>query len=108
MPCGTSRDQSERMRATTPAPPSHLRLVTLTGLMTPGREKDYLGPMWTLSLRSVLTFVASGLDTMAVCCIILRGQHIYTVIQAVYSLVYFVAKCHFFSVVTGKGILKYL
>ena len=45
---------------------------------------------------------------MAVCCIILRGQHIFSVIQAVYSLFYIVAKCHFFSVVTRKDILKYL
>uniref|UniRef100_A0A672RIU4 BED-type domain-containing protein n=1 Tax=Sinocyclocheilus grahami TaxID=75366 RepID=A0A672RIU4_SINGR len=29
-----------------------------------------------------------------------RGQQIYTVIQAVHSLLYVVAKCHFFSVVT--------
>lgn len=45
---------------------------------------------------------------MAVCCVILRGQQIYTVIQAVHSLLYIVAKCHFFSVVTWKDILKYL
>ncbi len=29
-----------------------------------------------------------------------EGKHIYTVIQAVHSLLYIVAKCHFFSVVT--------
>ena len=45
---------------------------------------------------------------MAVCWVILRGQQIYTVIQAVHSLLYIVAKCHFFSVVTWKDILKYL
>ncbi len=39
---------------------------------------------------------------MAVCWVILRGQHIYTVIQAVHSLLYIVAKCHSFSVVTWK------
>ncbi len=39
---------------------------------------------------------------------ILRGQQIYTVIQAVHSLLYIVAKCHFFSVVTWKYIIKYL
>ncbi len=33
---------------------------------------------------------------------------IYTVIQAVHSLLYIVAKYHFFSVVTWKGIIKYL
>ncbi len=32
----------------------------------------------------------------------------YTVIQAVHSLLYIVAKCHFFSVVTWKYIMKYL
>ncbi len=40
--------------------------------------------------------------------VILRGQQIYTVIQAVHSLLYIVAKCHFFSVVTWKDIIKYL
>ncbi len=33
---------------------------------------------------------------------------IYTVIQAVHSLLYIVAKCNFFSVVTRKDIIKYL
>ncbi len=37
---------------------------------------------------------------MAVCGVILREQQIYTVIQAVHSLLYIVAKCNFFSVVT--------
>ncbi len=32
--------------------------------------------------------------------VILRGQQMYTVIQTVHSLLYIVAKCHFFSVVT--------
>ncbi len=45
---------------------------------------------------------------MAVCWVILRGQQIYTVIQAVHSLLYIVAKCHFFSVVTWKDIIQYL
>ncbi len=45
---------------------------------------------------------------MAVCWVILRGQQIYTVRQAVHSLFYIVAKCHFFSVVTWKDIIKYL
>ncbi len=38
----------------------------------------------------------------------MRGQQIYTVIQAVHSLIYIVAKYHFFSVVKLKGIIKYL
>ncbi len=45
---------------------------------------------------------------MTVCWVILRGQQFYTVIQAVHSLLYIVAKCHFFSVVTWKDIIKYL
>ncbi len=45
---------------------------------------------------------------MAVWWVILRGQWIYTVIQAVHSLLYIVAKCHFFSIVTWKYIIKYL
>ncbi len=60
---------------------------------------DTLGPIWTFSLRGVLTFVASGLDIMAVLSYF-EGTAIYTVIQAVHSLLYIVAKCHFFSVVT--------
>ncbi len=58
-----------------------------------------LGQIWTFSLRSVLTFVAS-IHVLAVCLVILRAQQMYTVIQAVHSLLYIVAKCHFFSVVT--------
>ncbi len=37
-----------------------------------------------------------------------KRQQIYTVIQAVHSLLYIVAKCHFFSVVTLKDKIKYL
>ncbi len=37
-----------------------------------------------------------------------EGQYIYSVIQAVHSILYIVDKCHFFSVVTWKGIIKYL
>ncbi len=51
---------------------------------------DTLGPIWTFSLRGVLTFVASGVDING--CVILRGQKMYTVIQAVHSLLYIVAK----------------
>ncbi len=45
---------------------------------------------------------------MAVCWVTLRGQRIYTVIQAVHTLLYIVEKCHFFSVETWKDIIKYL
>ncbi len=39
--------------------------------------------------------------------LILRGQQIHTVIQAVHSLLYIVAKCNLFSVVTYKYTLFY-
>ncbi len=42
---------------------------------------------------------------LLLCWVILRGQQI---IQAVHSLIYIVAKCHLFSVVTWKDIIKYL
>ncbi len=63
-----------------------------------------MGPIWTFSVRGVLPFVASGFDINGC----LRGQQIYTVVQAVHSLLYIVAMCHFFSVVTLKDIIKYL
>ncbi len=43
---------------------------------------------------------------MVVCWVIWRGQQIYTVIQAVHSLLYIVTKCYFFSVVTWKVIIQ--
>ncbi len=54
------------------------------------------------SLRGVLTFVASGLDINAVCWVILKGQQMYTITQAVHTLLYIVEKCNFFSVVPWK------
>ncbi len=45
---------------------------------------------------------------MAVCWVILKGQQIYTVKRVVHSLLYTVAKCNFFSVVTWNDIIKYL
>ena len=60
---------------------------------------DTLGPIWTFLLRGVLTFVASSLDFNGCVSSYLRGQQIYTVIQAVHSLLYIVSKCHFFSFV---------
>ncbi len=66
---------------------------------------DTLGPIWTFSLRGVVTFVASGLDINGCVLSYFEGtanlQAVnFTVIQAVHSLLYIVAKCHFFSVVT--------
>ncbi len=45
---------------------------------------------------------------MAVCWVILRRQQMHTVIQAVHSLLYIVAKCNIFTVVIWKDIIKYL
>ncbi len=67
-----------------------------------------LGPIWTFSLRGVLTFVASGLDINGCVELFWGRQQIYTVIQAEHSLLYIVAKWHFFNVVTWKDIIKYL
>ncbi len=39
---------------------------------------------------------------------LLRDVVIYPVIQAVHSLLYIVAKYHFYSIITWKDILKYL
>ncbi len=60
------------------------------------QNTDTLGPIWTFSLRGVLTFVASGLDINGC---VLRGQLIFTVIQAVHttlhcSKVSFLQCCH--------------
>ncbi len=64
---------------------------------------DTLGPIWTFSLRGVLTFVARSLDINGCVLSYFEGTanlHCYTVIQAVHSLLYIVAQCHFFTVVT--------
>ncbi len=58
------------------------------------------GPNLDIFIWGVLTFVASGLDINGCAFNYLRGQQIYTVIQAVHSLIYIVAKCHLFIVVT--------
>ncbi len=67
-------------------------------IMVATQNIDTVSPIWTFSFRGVLSFVAIGLDING--CVILRGQQMYTVIQAVHSLLYIVTKCHFFSVVT--------
>ncbi len=61
---------------------------------------DTFGPIWAFSLRGVLTIVASGLDINGCVLSYFEGTAKCTVIQAVHSLLYIVAKCHFFSVVT--------
>ncbi len=76
-------------------------------IMVATQNIDTLGPIWTFSLRGVLTFVASILDING-CVELFWGDSKFTLIQAVHSLLYIVAKCHFFSVVTWKEIIKYL
>ncbi len=68
--------------------------------MVTTKNIDTFGPIWTFSLRGVLTFVASGLYINGCVLSYFEGQQMYTVIQAVHSLLYIVAKCHFFIVVT--------
>ncbi len=75
-------------------------------------ELEYIGwphkilTLWTQFRNfhlGVYSHLWSAVKTlMAVCRVILRGQQIYTVIQAVHSLLYIVAKCNFFSVVTWR------
>ncbi len=60
---------------------------------------DTLGPIWTFSLRGVITFVASGLDNG--CVELFWGDSKFTLLYKLYT------SCHFFSVVTWKDI-KYL
>ncbi len=63
---------------------------------------DTLGPNWTFSFRGVLTLVASGLDINACVLSYFEGTanvRCYTSCT-LHSLLYTVAKCHFFSVVT--------
>ncbi len=55
-----------------------------------------INPIWTFSLRGVLTFVASSLDINGCVLSYFEGLQIYTVLQAVlHSLLYIVAKCNF-------------
>ncbi len=49
-----------------------------------------LGPIWTFSLRGVLTYVASGLDINGCMLSYFEG----TADLPVHSLLYIVAKCH--------------
>ncbi len=59
---------------------------------------------------SVLTFMVSSLDING-CVKLFWGDSKCTLLYklyTVYSLLYIVAKCHFFSVVTWKDIIKYL
>ncbi len=59
-----------------------------------------LGPIWTFSLKGVLTFVASGLDINGCVLSYFEGTanlHCYTSCTLTTLIV---AKCHFFSIVT--------
>ncbi len=61
---------------------------------------DTSGPIWTFSLRGILTLVASGSDINGCVLSYFEGTANAHCIQDVHSLLYTVAKCHFFSVVT--------
>ncbi len=61
-----------------------------------------------ITLWNTHRYYWSNVSKMAVCWVILRRQQIYTVIHAVHSLLYIVAKCNFFSVVTWKYLIKCL
>ncbi len=75
-------------------------------IMVATKNIDTLGPIWTFTLRDVLTFVASVLDMYCCALSYFEGTVNYnTVIQVVHSLLYIVAKCHFFSVFTLKYII---
>ncbi len=77
-------------------------------IMVATQNIDTSGPIWTFSLRGILTFVASGSDINGCVLSYFEGTANVHCIQDVHSLLYIVAKCHFFSVVTWKYIIKYL
>ncbi len=88
----------------TPAPHSHLRPCNTNESHDTGERKWLLGPIWTFSLRGVLTFVASGLDINGCVLSYFEGQQIYTVIQAVHSLLLHCSKVSFSSVLSHEKI----
>ncbi len=75
-------------------------------IMVATQNINTLGPIWTCSLRGLLTFVACGLDING-CVELFWGDSKFTLLYKLYTLLYIVAKCHLFSVVTWKDI-KYL
>ncbi len=77
-------------------------------IMVDTQNIDTLGPIWTFSLRGVLTFVASGLDINGCVLSYFEGTanlHCYT--SCTLTTLH-CRKCHFFSVVTWKGIITFL
>ncbi len=76
-------------------------------IMVATQNIDTLGPIWTFPLRDVLTFVASSLDINGCVWSYFEGTanlHCFTSC----TLLYTVAKYHFFHVVTWKYIMQYL
>ncbi len=67
-----------------------------------------LSPIWTFSLRGVLTFVASGLDINEGVLSYFEGTQMYTVIQAVHSLFLHCSQVIFRQCCHMKYIIKYL
>ncbi len=79
------------------------------GLSTDKLTPHPFNPIWTFSLRGVLTFVASGSAINGCVWSYFEGTanlHCYT--SCILTTLHFVEKCHFFSVVTWKYIIKYL
>ncbi len=77
-------------------------------IMVATQNIDTLGPIWTFSLRGVLTFVASGLDINGCVLSYFEGTanlHCYT--SCTLTTLH-CSKVSFFSVVTWKDMIKYL
>ncbi len=99
--------ESDNTKFNTPAPHSHLRPCNTKSHWHRGEKMANRAQFGHFHLGVYSLLWPAVKTLMAMCWVILRGQQIYTVIQAVHSLLYIVAKCHFFSVVTWKDI-KYL
>ncbi len=63
LPVTSWKSESDNTKCNTPAPHSHLRPCDTNESHDTGERKiGLLVPIWTFSLRGVLTFVSSGLD----------------------------------------------
>ncbi len=102
--------ESDNTKFNTPAPHSHLRPCN-TNKSHDTREKMANWAQFGHFHSGVLTLVTSSLDLNG-CVELFWGDSKFTLLYklyfTLYSLLYIVAKCHFFSVVTWKDIIKYL